>query len=481
MARPAVSTPQIYRLLVIALLVALTAPRMIQRGMFGDGVMHATIARNLSIGVGSFWSPTFTATAHRRYVEHPPLGFALQAVAFRLFGDHPAVERVYSLIAFAATALLMAALWRRLQPAAYDWLPLLLWLLPSIVTWAVVNNMLENTQVVFTTAAVLFLVLGWRARLPSAAVGWSAGAGLLVVAATLTKGPVGLFPLAVPAALVLLPAGVESVSTSSRLRRAATMAASMFGVVAGAALLLSFYGPSRDALTAYLRQQVIASLQGEREVNADPLATVRHLGLGIAARMAVVCGVLWLFGRHGTLPQRGAPAVVFLGVALAASLPIAISPKLVGAYFLPSVPLFALGFASLTITPASTLMGHEPGWHRRVPAALAVLLLAATVVVPAVRGPLEKRDTDLLAELDAIGPAFPRDRTIGSCRESIVDWRLHGYVNRLFRVSLAGEGGPHNEWFLQTSGDCPVPAVCLPAARGETLTLYRCPVRASRR
>jgi hypothetical protein len=40
------------------LLAVLTVPRTTQRGMFGDGLMYATISRNLSIGVGSFWAPT---------------------------------------------------------------------------------------------------------------------------------------------------------------------------------------------------------------------------------------------------------------------------------------------------------------------------------------------------------------------------------------------------------------------------------------
>jgi hypothetical protein len=49
--------PLVLRLAVAILLLALTIPRMAQRGMFGDGLLYATIARNLSIGSGSFWAP----------------------------------------------------------------------------------------------------------------------------------------------------------------------------------------------------------------------------------------------------------------------------------------------------------------------------------------------------------------------------------------------------------------------------------------
>ena len=51
------------RLAVVALLLALTIPRMAQRGMFSDGLVYATIARNMGIGVGSLWAPNYTQTA----------------------------------------------------------------------------------------------------------------------------------------------------------------------------------------------------------------------------------------------------------------------------------------------------------------------------------------------------------------------------------------------------------------------------------
>ena len=69
---------------------------------------------------------------------------------------------------FGVHALLIAVIWRRLQPPGLDWLPLLFWILPSIVTWGVVNNMLENTQAVATTAAVLTLFLAARPGLRTA-------------------------------------------------------------------------------------------------------------------------------------------------------------------------------------------------------------------------------------------------------------------------------------------------------------------------
>ena len=388
------STPAIYRFLLVAILIALTVPRMTARGMFGDGLLYATIARNLSVGVGSFWKPALSATSYPVVYEAPPLGFALQSLAFRVFGDHFSVERVYSVLHVRRARAADRVIWRRLQPPGLDWLPLLFWILPSIVTWGVVNNMLENTQAVATTAAVLMLFLAAQTRSSDRAAAWSLAAAALVVAAVLIKGPVGFFPLAVPFLLFLW--------RRTDRPRLAVMTAALFGGVGAAAVVLAAYEPSRNALTEYVQLQVLPSLRGEREINADPLATVRHLGLGVAARMAIVCGVFWMFGRGAGRPQW-TTAMLFFSIALSASLPIAVSPKLAGHYFLPSVPFFALGFASLAAAPASRLLGPAPGWHRRVPALLGAALLIASVAVPILHGSVEPRDEDLIRNLDVVG------------------------------------------------------------------------------
>ena len=104
-----------FRLLTLAVFAAATLPRLVQRGMFVDGVTYASIARNLSEGRGSFWSPSYTATIYPQFHEHPPFGFWLQSLWFRVLGDHLFVERAYALAAALGTALLMALIWRRLN------------------------------------------------------------------------------------------------------------------------------------------------------------------------------------------------------------------------------------------------------------------------------------------------------------------------------------------------------------------------------
>src|SRR5215218_7930757 len=125
--------PQPFRWLAAALLVTLILPRIAQPGMFLDGVTYAVVARNMSIGIGSLWEPSFSTTLYPRFFEQPPLGMALEAGAFRLLGDHLYVERLFTVTVFALTAWLIVAIWRHRLPRTYYWLPLFFWIVPSTV------------------------------------------------------------------------------------------------------------------------------------------------------------------------------------------------------------------------------------------------------------------------------------------------------------------------------------------------------------
>ncbi len=244
-----------FRLADLAVFAAATVPRLAHRGMFVDGVTYASIARNLAEGRGSFWSPSYTATLYPQFHEHPPLGFWLQSLWFRVLGDHLFVERLYTAVVALATGVLIGLIWRRLDTDAassgdhvveddgrgtagysarddcgqaeggqcgrngLDWLPLVLWIAVPVVSWSIVGNLLETTVALFTTGAVLSALAAVadtsgesRRDNPASKVtafdattGWSVLSGFCIVAAGLTKGPVGLFPLVAPLAFLLLP------------------------------------------------------------------------------------------------------------------------------------------------------------------------------------------------------------------------------------------------------------------------------------
>jgi 4-amino-4-deoxy-L-arabinose transferase-like glycosyltransferase len=461
--------PRGFRWLAVALLVALTAPRMVQRGMFVDGMFYASVARNLARGQGTVWAPSYSSTVYAQYFEQPPLGIALESVAYRVGGDHFAVERVYSLVMLGLTACLMAAIWRQFFPARYDWLPVCLWVLPAVVTWAAVNNMLENTQAAATAAATYAMVRAVRNSFVSVAVEWGALGGLLIAFAALTKGPVGLFPLAVPALSVILrPADRPRVGW-------ATVA--MAFVVGAAALTMTMLPAPRHALEEYVHQQLGPTFDHRPPVLVQVVAVWRHLLGGILLRLAIVVAALWLVRRRAIArPAVARAAWFFLGIGLAASLPLMVSPKINGHYLVPSVVFFALAAAAVALPPVESFAAPPAGaLRRKVPAALACGLLLAAALVVAIHGTLERRDPQIVASMDSLSPLVPRGAVLGTCATASHEWGLLAYLQRFLQISLDPRGQAVGGWFVQPSEvECPPPVLCQRSVTNSVLTLYRC-------
>jgi 4-amino-4-deoxy-L-arabinose transferase-like glycosyltransferase len=456
----------------MAIFAAATVPRLAHRGMFVDGITYASIARNLAQGRGSFWTPSYTATVYPQFHQHPPLGLWLQSMWFRALGDHLYVERAYSLAAAAATAVLIALIWRRVNagtPAERDeWLPVLLWILIPLVSWSIVGNLLETTVTLFTTAAVAALV---RTTMGGSRMeaGWAVASGLCIVAAVLTKGPVGLFPLAAP--IIML--------NWHEHRTPWRAVAIQWSTVTGCAVLLWNVPSARAALLQYSGEQLMPALTGSAPGAAHSWTIVKvllqgvWLPLGLASIILIACAVGW---DEPSAKNRFA-GLRFCLLGLAGTLPILVSAKQMGHYLVPAVPFFALAAAVILSATARRIADRVAS--RR--GAMVILALCVSLVVGTAAAavmPALERDPERLADLASLAPNLPRDRTIGICYEASGDWGLHAWFERLFAVGLdATTTGQSEEWFLKTGlehGDCP-PARCTPVTDiRRRLVLMQC-------
>ena len=147
----------------------------------------------------------------------------------------------------------------RLKPdirnGEYDWLPILLWIAVPVVSWAIVGNLLETTVVVvhdrlpWPRSSRRSVAVG-----PPSSIGWGIFSGACVVAAVLTKGPVGLFPLAGPVIFFLI----------SRTRRVWACLAGQWAMVIVCFMVLSSVAVARSSLTQYVNDQVLPAVSGQR-------------------------------------------------------------------------------------------------------------------------------------------------------------------------------------------------------------------------
>lgn len=453
-------------------------PRLVSHGLFMDGLWYAVIARNLALGVGSFWRPMFTPSITPTFfADHPPLSFGIESLFFRALGDHWWVASVYSSATALVTMALLLSLWRRcerLLGAAPDvpalgWLPLLLWVVTPLVTWSYSNNMLENTMGIFVLLAALAFLRA--ARSPRRAA-WSVAAGIALFAALLCKGLVGLFPLAFPLILALA------------LRRPSpggALALTLLALATVAALVaLTLQLPAaRLYAERYLEGNLIPLVSGSRGGVANRLHIVGKLLLELAPALAIVVLLAW-FGRSrgggmGVARARVATALLLLG--LAGSLPLVLSPIQSGFYLVPSFALFAVGLAVFARPSAEALLR----WMKvrlslvRALTAFSALLLAGSLGYAATRIGTIGRGGSTIADVRAIGTVVPPGATVSVCPELAREWALHGYFALYDRITL--DAGPLTYvYFVAREDRCKPPAgmsrVALPT---RSFHLYRRP------
>ncbi|MCE7065076.1 glycosyltransferase family 39 protein [Dyadobacter sp. CY326] len=334
-------------------------PRSLDHVLFMDGLAYAAISRNMAFGQGTFWEPHFADSFWLPFnhcsffCEHPPWMFGLESLLFRIMGDTTAVENVYNAIILIASMWLIYSIWQKLfehnsQIKDQAWLPILLWYGLRIVWWSVPNNLLDTTMAVFCLCSCylqLIAISGDKFR-----PGYWLLAGIMIFFACMTKGPVGIFPLAFPA-IYFLVYGKSFFKTAvyGTLIVSAAFIVSMF--------LILQYPPANYFLNNYFEGQVMAALLKKREkVGNDWTAHFHLLRLliinvvpHIMLFLGLIAGNLYLkVGPNMTTQTKKASLLAFL-LTTSVVLPMLASVKQGDHYLLPALPFVGLFFAACTV------------------------------------------------------------------------------------------------------------------------------------
>jgi hypothetical protein len=241
-----------YYLIVLFVFMALSN-ELWSDGMFVDGIYYATISRNLSKGLGSFWFLSFTEVEGIFYA-HPPLAMGLQSILFSIFGDSIYIERFYSFSTFLITGFFIHLIWREVTESKYhyySWIPLFFWILIPLNGWACSNNFLENTMNIFVSASVFFSIRNIKTEKLSYLI----LSGLSIFLAFLSKGFTGLFPLSIFFCFFLLFSSMKMKDIIIKTSLILTFLLTPF------LLLYIFYTPAIDSLSNYINIQVIHSIK----------------------------------------------------------------------------------------------------------------------------------------------------------------------------------------------------------------------------
>ncbi|MDT8450710.1 MAG: glycosyltransferase family 39 protein [Wenzhouxiangellaceae bacterium] len=430
------------RPLIATLLLAafLLLPSMASVGMFFDGAIYASVSRNLADGIGSPWAPHFSDGLFPVFREHPPLVFWLQAMFFRALGDSYLTERAYDLTVVLLSAWLLWLLWRRLAHASgsdglvrYYWLPMLMWVVGPVWSWAYRNNLLENTMTLLCLAAALLVFDALRTRIGR---GWAPAlvAGAFTLAAFLAKGPTALFVLVCP--LLFGPA------LRVPVRRTAAVAAihwatatALFGA------LIALVPEARETLAASWARQVGA----RAGLDFEGLAILLELAKKLAP-MVLVVGALAIAARdraRAALHPVRRPAAALLATGAAASMPLVLGDLDSAHYLVPALPFYALGFG---LAGAALLDAVGPRTRARLSASpgtgftlLSALAALAIVLMSAGRIGEPRKNVAYHELFSHVSGMTGRGATLGLDPALYSDWTLHAVAQRHYRLSLDPE------------------------------------------
>jgi 4-amino-4-deoxy-L-arabinose transferase and related glycosyltransferases of PMT family len=425
--------------LMLVLFLVLYLAESVEESMFVDGLWYASISRNLAEGVGSFWSPQFSATIFSNFHEHPPLWFGLQSLFFQLLGDSFLTERIFSLGQYLMTASILVLLWKIMTKkldSAYQkyWLiPLLLWQTNLLAYYFLPANLLDSGIALLDLVVILLLYAAFQNNQY-----WKVGlAAFVLLLAFLTKGLVALFPLAFPTFYVLV-----------FRNRSIKWLIKMTGfLLLGFCLLLSglyfFNAAAADSLQQYFDIQVMASLTGERRLYYYRPQRWYILGQLTLTLMPMILTTLFFRISNRKASKKSDQsavnriAVLFLLTGLSASLPIMISPRQALPYLLPSLPYFCLAFSLWLIPGLEGLMNflrkNNYALLRLAEKVNWLMVLLSILWVVQKYGQTNQRDAQVISDAKKIGAYVGKSQIIAS---QTYDMYISGYLMRFDKVSL---------------------------------------------
>lgn len=388
--------------------------------MFMDGLIYASIAKNLNEGIGSTWDLVFTQTSGP-FKGHPPLAMILESYFFKLFGDAHYTEKLYGFFCFIITSLISIKIFSvvsKEKKNSYPFVLLFLVLFP-IFFWSITNNMLENTMMIFTTLSVLcFLIFNKHQKF------YSFISGVLIYLAFLSKGVVGLFPFAVPFWLIVF--------RIVKVKRGSVLLMLSIAGFALSTLLVHFIMPeSTEFFKLYFEQQIIGSLERGQTVSSRFLILWFYLS-NIVIGLFIV--LIFNLKTLGNIYNRW--ALFFICISLSAVVPMIISLKQSEFYILASLPFLAISFAIMISKSATNIL--EKIYSFKFLNILSIVLFIASVVISISYKNTIGRDADLIKDIEQISRLSDKNiKYINISFESNTDYAAHGYFYRFHKKSLA--------------------------------------------
>lgn len=425
------------------------APYLLSHGMFMDGLIYATVSNNLANGQGSYWDLFFSETFQHHFREHPPLAFWIQSWFYQLFGDSYLVEKIYSAVTSIFTGYLIVVFWKRLTTSIKSaWLPILIWISIPIITQAARNNLLENTMTIFICLAFLFIQNQWRKE----KLIWLIPAGVMLFLAFMTKDPVALFLWSAPFLYLLI-----SLKKDYFLFIKASVVL-VLSTTIPFLILMSMNQAAYDYFLTYFNHQVIGSIENVQTVSSRFWIVLKLLKELITPLLII--SLIFLLTRKQKVNEQidRKSTLLFILIGLSGVLPIIISLKQSGFYFIGSLPFFAIGLALLIKPKVEWLydkLNIASIGYKSLTVTVGLALIFGTYSAVKNNGKFG-RDEEKLSDINAIAEQVNSKTIITATRELADDWASIGYFYRYHQISLKIGYLGESKFIIQPSSSKPI-------------------------
>ena len=280
---------------------------------------------------------------------------------------------------------------------------------------------------IFCLASIYFYI-NWTKK---SQLIWITLSALFIILSALTKGPVGLFPLAAPIANFIAS---KHFSLFHFLRDQFYL----LGISLAFGSSLFLYPPAASSLMTYIDVQILHSLAHVSTVdNRFQLLSALLAELWYVLLSAALIVYFVKKNQTKSKPLEKNWSNFFLLLGLFASLPIMISLKQRSFYLLPSIPFFSLWIAMilrpyvLVLLLKHKLFFETKIWTRFVP----IFIMIASVSIITLRIPYENRDQLKLETVRLVGEKIGKNQLLSCSRYTYTDWSLTAYFQRKYCIS----------------------------------------------
>ena len=437
-------------ILTIATINMLIVSQLLQDGMFMDGMLYTSVAKNLSEGIGTFWNPRFSETTMISFHEQPPLYFGLLAIFYKLFGTSMYVERFFVFTFFVLTLVYICKFWKKLfieneEIAGHTWLPVLFYSTTPVCFWAYTNHVEEVVMCAFVLMAVyhIYVALFSNKRVIFNLI----LGGIFIFLASLTKGPQGLFPIACVAFYWLITKNIS-------FKKMVIYSLVLVGIPAliyGALILIDYN--IYVSFQQYFSNRFIKTFNNVYATTNNRLEIFVRLFTELLPIISITFLIKFFSRKQDLKAQQSLENKEklwwLLAVGLSGSLPLAITTEQRGFYLVTALPYFAL-VVSAWLAPTLTALLAKSNSNKigyKIFSYSVVVALVVSVIFCFSQIGKFKRDKELLTDIYTIGAIIPRGETVGLPNTTWNNWSIQTYFMRYCSVSL-DEGSQRRHYFI---------------------------------